>query len=216
MKTKIIQSATRKFHLAALMTGVALLAGCTAGSLEMDDTYTGSTYSERYPIKVAKAPMKLEIASSRGGLQASQINAIVSFARSANMASASRISLRRPSGGGASAGIAREVYKLMVQNGVDPRNISQGTYRGSGSSPVLIAYTRVVAVTKECGDWSTDLANTPNNEPYSNFGCSVQQNTAAMVQNPADFEVPQPVDPAYAVTRMPAMRNYMNNFPNIQ
>lgn len=198
MKTKIFQSAARKFRLAALMTGVALLAGCSAGSLEMDDTYTGSTYAERYPIKVAKAPMKLEVATSRHGLQATQINAIVSFSRSAQMASATRISLRRPSGGGASASVARQVYNLMIQNGIEPSNISQGTYRASGNSPVLVAYTRVVAVTKECGDWSTDLANTPDNQPYDNFGCSVQQNTAAMVQNPTDFEVPRPVDPAYA------------------
>jgi pilus assembly protein CpaD len=191
-----------KLRFIALMTGTALLAGCTAGSLEMDDTYTGSAHYERYPIRVAKAPMKLEVASSRGGLRASQVNSIVSFARSAEMASASQVSLRRPSGGGASAATARQVYNLLVQNGLSPRNIHQGTYRGSGNAPVLIAFTRTVAVTKECGDWSSDLANTPDNQPHSNFGCAVQQNTAAMVQNPADFEVPTPTDPVNAPYRV--------------
>lgn len=211
--SKTMQSAMDKFRLIALVTGTALLAGCTAGSLELDDTYTGSTHTERYPIRVAKAPMKLEVASSRDGLSSTQVSAISNFARSAGMASVSQISLRRPSGGGASASTARHVYNLLVKNGVNPRNISQGTYRAAGNAPVMISYTRTVAVTKECGDWSTDLANTPDNQPYSNFGCSVQQNTAAMVQNPADLEVARPVDPVEASPRMEGLRNYRVRFP---
>jgi pilus assembly protein CpaD len=200
-----------KLRLFALLTGAALLAGCGSGSLEMDDTYTGSTYTERYPIRVAKAPMKLEVASSRGGLRATQVNAVVGFARSAEMASASQISLRRPSGGGASASTARQVYNLLIANGVSPRNIHQGTYRASGNAPVLISFTRMVAVTKECGDWSSDLANTPDNQPYSNFGCAVQQNTAAMVQNPADFEVATPSDPVNAPYRIDLKKLFPDN-----
>jgi len=213
--SKTTQSAMGKLRLLALLAGTALLAGCTAGSLELDDTYTGSTHYERYPIRVAKAPMKLEVASSRGGLQPSQVSAITNFARSAQMASVSQVTLRRPSGGGVSASTSRQVYKLLVQNGVSPRNIHQATYRASGSGPVVIAFTRAVAVTKECGDWSSDLANTPDNQPHSNFGCAIQQNTAAMVQDPTEFEVPHPVDPAYASSRQPHLRRYMNTFPDI-
>lgn len=211
--SKSIQSAFGKVRLLALFAGTALLAGCSAGALELDDTYTGSTYTERYPIKVAKAPMKLEVASSRGGLSSTQISAISNFAKSASMASVSQVSLRRPSGGGTSASTARQVYQLLVKNGIDPKRISQGTYRASGNAPVMIAFTRTVAITKECGDWSTDLANTPDNQPYSNFGCSVQQNTAAMVQNPADLEVPRPSDPVEALPREQTLRTYRTRFP---
>ena len=54
-----------------------------------------------------------------------------------------------------------------------------------------LSYIRSVAVTKECGDWSSDLANTSSNEPYPNFGCAMQNNIAAMAVNPDDFVVPR-------------------------
>lgn len=211
--SKSRQSAIGMLSRIALVAGTALLAGCTGNTLEMDDTYTGSTFTERYPITVAKAPMKLEVASSRNGLSATQVAAVSNFALSAQRASVSDISLRRPSGGGASASTARQIYKLLVQNGVNPGSIKQGTYRASGSAPVMIAFTRTVAVTKECGDWSSDLANTPDNQPYSNFGCAIQNNTAAMVQNPADFEVPHPVDPPLAAARQRTLSGYVPQSP---
>ena len=200
MYSKMNLSAKRTLLLAALATSAALLGGCQADMPMADDVYQPESVAERYPINVAKVPMKLEVASHRGGLQSSQVSAISNFARSASMASASGVSIRRPSGGGASATISRQVYDLLIKNGVAASTISQGTYRGSGNSPVLIAFTRSVAVTKECGDWSKDLGNT-GNEPYPNFGCATQNNIAAMIQNPVDINVPRPVDPAYSATR---------------
>ena len=68
-----------------------------------------------------------------------------------------------------------------------------------------LTYIRSVAVTKECGDWSTDMADTSSNEPYPNFGCATQNNIAAMVVNPNDFVVPRPTTPALAATRTPGV-----------
>jgi pilus assembly protein CpaD len=60
-----------------------------------------------------------------------------------------------------------------------------------------------VAVTKECGDWSENLADTASNEPTADFGCSVQNNIAAMVVNPENFVVPEVSTPVLAERRMP-------------
>jgi pilus assembly protein CpaD len=192
------------FKLKALLiaASAALLAGCTSDGANFDDQYVPSTHYERFPIKVAKAPMRLEVKPRGNGLQPAQINAVSNFARSAAEGGVTRISLSRPSGGGASSAVASQIRELLVTGGVPSSQISQVTYRGSSKSPVILAFTRAVAVTKECGDWSTDLNHSPDNAPYPNHGCAVQNNIAAMVQDPTDFEVPTPTSPVDAATRI--------------
>lgn len=200
MHTKISQSTKRFLLLGTLVASSTLLGGCQSDMPMADDIYQPATAAERYPIQVAKVPMKLEVASNRNGLQPTQVNAIRNFARSAKLASSTSVSVQRPSGGGASAAIAHQVYEVLVENGVAASDISQGTYRGSSKSPVLVTFTRAVAVTKECGDWSQDLGN-PDNQAYAGLGCAVQNNVAAMVSNPNDIKVPRAVDPAWSESR---------------
>jgi pilus assembly protein CpaD len=192
----------RTLSTMALAVSSVLLAACSIDPVESDFSYVPEAHYERYPIKVAKAPMRLEVKPQRSGLQPAQINAVANFARSAAEGGVTRISLSRPSGGGASAAAAAQIRELLITGGVPSSQISQVTYRGSSKSPVILAFTRAVAVTKECGDWSTDLNHSPNNEPYPNLGCAVQNNMAAMVQNPTDFEVPRPADPVHAASRI--------------
>jgi pilus assembly protein CpaD len=202
-KNHSILNATR---LALVLTVSTALAGCMAEGQAFDDEYVPATHYEMYPIAVTNAPVRLEVSSKRGTLQPSQINAIAAFARSARSASTSKFMVKRPSGGGASGRVAKETYQVMVKNGISPSMIVQGTYPASAKSPVQIMYTRSVAVTKECGDWSSDWANSASNEMPMNYGCSVQNNIAAMVVNPQDFEVPRATTPALADTRTPAVR----------
>jgi pilus assembly protein CpaD len=180
------------------------LAACSNGELALDDTYVPLTHYERFPIEVTTGPVRMEVSSRRGTLQSSQINAISGFSRSAGSGS-SRITILRPSAGGASGKVARQVYQVLVQSGISPSMISQKTYPGSAKGPVQLTYIRSIAVTKECGDWSSDMADTSSNEPYSNFGCATQNNIAAMVVNPNDLVVPRPMTPALAATRTPGV-----------
>lgn len=192
--------------LALVLAVSTVLAGCMAEGQVFDDEYVPATHYDMYPIAVTNAPVKLEISSKRGTLQPSQINAIAAFARSAQNASTSKFMVKRPSGGGASGRVAKETYQVMVKSGISPSMIVQGTYPASSKSPVQIMYTRSVAVTKECGDWSTDWANSTANEMPMNYGCSVQNNIAAMVVNPQDFEVPRATTPVIAGSRTAAVR----------
>lgn len=180
------------------------LAACSNGELALDDTYVPAAHYERFPIEVTTGPVRMEVSSRLGTLQSSQINAISGFSRSASSGS-SRITILRPSAGGASGKVARQVYQVLVQSGISPGMISQKTYPGPAKGPVQLTYVRSVAVTKECGDWSSDMANTSSNEPYSNFGCSAQNNIAAMVVNPNDLVVPRQMTPALAATRTPGV-----------
>ena len=67
---------------------------------------------------------------------------------------------------------------------------------------------RKVAVTRECGDWSDNLAVTSSNTPYRNLGCAYQNNVAAMVANPRDFERPRAVTAVSAANRTTAATIY--------
>ncbi len=163
------------------------LAACSNGELALDDTYVPATHYERYPIEVTKGPVKTEISSQYGTLQPKQINTIVGFGHSAVSSRSSRITILRPSGGGASGKVAKETYQLLVRSGISPGMIVQKTYPGSSKGSVQLSYIRSFAVTEECGDWSSDLTNTSRNEPYPNLGCSIQSNIAAMVANPEQF-----------------------------
>jgi len=195
-------SAASRMSLTLVIAMSSTLAACSNGELALDDKYVPATHYERYPIEVTSGPVKMEISSRNGTLRSSQINAISGFSRSASNSGTSKITILRPSGGGASGKVARQTYQLLVQSGISPGMIVQKTYPGPSKGPVQISYLRSVAVTKECGDWSYDLANTSNNEQYSNFGCSIQNNIAAMVVNPEDFVVPRPTTPALAATRI--------------
>ena len=201
--------AASKLSFALLIVMSSTLAACSSDELALDDAYVPATHYENYPIDVARRPVKMEVSSRHGALQSTQINAISAFARSARNSGSSKITVLRPSGGGASGKVARETYQLLVQSGVSHGMIVQKTYPGPSKGPVQLTYVRSVAVTKECGDWSENLANTSRNESYPNFGCSVQNNIAAMVVNPDDFVVPRPTTPVLAATRTFGVTNTM-------
>lgn len=201
-------SAASRMSLALFIAMTSTLAACSNGELALDDTYVPATHYERYPIEVTRGPVKMEISSKHGTLNPAQINAISAVARTVRNSGSSRISILRPSGGGASGKVAKETYQLLVQSGIAPGMIVQKTYRGSSRGPVQLSYVRSVAVTKECGDWSSDLYNTSANEPFPNLGCATQHNIAAMVVNPDDFVVPEPTAPALASSRDRAARGY--------
>jgi pilus assembly protein CpaD len=196
--------AASKTKVIVLLVISSSLAGCSAEDLAADDQYVPVAHYEQYPISVVKSPIKLEVSSKQGSLQPSQINAIAGFAHSAKNASASKISIKRPSSGGASRQVASQTYKLLVQSGISPSMIVQGTYPGPARGPVQLSYLRTVAVTKECGDWSTNIADTSGNQSMPNFGCAIQNNIAAQVVNPEDFIVPEVTTPVLAQTRIPA------------
>ncbi|MBV9548400.1 MAG: CpaD family pilus assembly protein [Alphaproteobacteria bacterium] len=73
---------------------------------------------------------------------------------------------------------------------------------------VEVNYVSYQAHTDACGDWSDDLAFTLMNTTPKNFGCSVQQNIAAMVADPRDLLGPRPLGESDAARRATVLSNY--------
>ena len=204
----------RKIRLIAsrAATGVALmpllwLAGCSGGA-EIDDYYKPAMHYERFPIEVAKGSVRLDVSTKRPTLGERQEDAVARFAQSANASGAPRVQIQRPRSAATADAVAGRVTQIMVMNGIEPENILESDYVGGRGAPVIVTFQRKIAVTPECGDWSEDIAVTGKNEPPPDFGCATQNNIAAMVANPEDFEVPRTTTPADAMRRNQVFVDY--------
>jgi pilus assembly protein CpaD len=96
----------------------------------------------------------------------------------------------------AASGIARD--KILVST----HDTANGDFR------VDVSYIAYTAHTDSCGDWSENLAYTLDNTTPKNFGCSVQQNIAAMVADPRDLVQPRGFEPADANRTATIIGNY--------
>lgn len=188
-----------------------LLAGCQIDDAILDDNYKPATFSERYPIRVEKVPVKMGVAAPGGTLKPDQVNGVIMFANDAKTAGLSHISVKWPTGNDRSRAAAEEMITILIDQGIPEDMIKVGSYPGSASQPIQMSFMRKVAVTKECGDWSTNLARNPSNRDAPNFGCAFQHNIAAMVANPEDFERPRSMPPAMAQNRTAVMKVYLDN-----
>lgn len=66
------------------------------------------------------------------------------------------------------------------------------------------------AVTKKCGVWTENVANTAANTRMPNHGCAMQANIAALVANPEDLVQPQPTTPGSAANDVSAVQKINN------
>lgn len=72
--------------------------------------------------------------------------------------------------------------------------------------PIIV--TKSGAHAQACGSWPEDLSRTAQNEPYENFGCSQQNNIAAMVANPQDLRRPRTQTASDAMRRSKVFDQY--------
>ncbi|MFN0218532.1 MAG: CpaD family pilus assembly protein [Hyphomicrobium sp.] len=156
---------------------------------------------QRHPIIVSQQPAHLSLNVPRGsqGLSPSQRAEVIDFASRfrASDSGNSRLVISAPSGSAnevAAMNAVDDVRGLLLVGGFSESAVSVEAYldEGRGSAPVRISYMRYVAEGPECGrDWSENLASSRKNIAHPNFGCTSQQNLAAMVANPADLLGPR-------------------------
>lgn len=199
-----------RFAATLLLCGPAvLLAGCSQEFASVDDIYVPVTSDERFPIQVTHKPFKLNVSASAGKLSNQDVNALVSFAQAARSNGASPVIVSYPSGSRKAKSVSREAVQVLRNQGLELGRIRSASYDGK-SDVVNLSFTRKIAATEKCGDWSQDLSKNSKNEPYLNYGCFMQNNLAAMVVNPEDFVTPPATGPAPAVARSTALESYQS------
>jgi pilus assembly protein CpaD len=149
----------------------------------------------------------MTVAAGSGRLTPEDVNRLSGFARSVGSDRTTPVSVTYPSGSAKARDVAQQAVRLLTHQGVPRSMIHTASYKGK-SDVVSLSFTRRVAATKPCGDWSKNLGENALNEPYPNFGCTLQNNFAAMASDPEDFERPRKMDPALASGQMPAMQKY--------
>jgi len=81
---------------------------------------------------------------------------------------------------------ASQVVTVLKREGVGLVDAKvQISESGDGSATVRVPVW--TAVVPECGTFDRGLNPDHDNAPHSNWGCSIQRNTALMLQNPADL-----------------------------
>jgi pilus assembly protein CpaD len=180
------------------------LTGCGASlDSELDDVYAPPMHFQRHPITVTKDTARIELVPHGDGLTAVERNEVARFAQSALINASQSVRLEHPSSARATAD---QVASILMQEGVPPARIIATVHDGRG--PVVLTFTRTMAVTSLCGDWNESLSQSSENEPFPNFGCVHQQNIAAIVANPNDLVMPRAETPPDAPRRSQILTDY--------
>lgn len=116
------------------------------------------------------------------------------------------ISISAPPGPDSSR-IITALGEQLVGMGVPRAHILVGVSDQSDGR-VEIGYVTYTAHTDPCGDWSVNAADTTENLPMPNFGCSVQQNIAAQIADPRDLIESRKLGRADATQRMMMLNKY--------
>lgn len=194
--------------IARLFIGMPiLLAGCSQDVASVDDVPVPTLSEERFPITVREMPVKLTLEAGHGPISAEDSANLVRYAHGARRSSSSPIYVSYPARSATARAAMQEAVHILKRSGVDRSAIRISSYDGT-SDVVSLRYTRQVAVSEPCGNWSRSIANDGRNEAYPNFGCTAQNNLAAMVANPEDFQRPRTMTDAPASGRMSAMKTY--------
>jgi pilus assembly protein CpaD len=194
---------------------VALLAVLAPGlgGCFTDRVVTGTIYPhdlrERHPIALVDSARNLDLfVVGPEGLDYRQANDLRAYLNEYRRYGGGTIAVQVPVGterGGATrevvAAIRESAGARLAISGYHPANRTV-------ASPIRLSFQRLQAkVADRCGLWPQDLgvsdaAFNLKNEPYWNYGCSVQANVAAQVADPVDLVRGRPETPPDTARRM--------------
>ena len=197
---------------AAAIAAVLLAGSCAApvnNGMELTDDP-----DMNHPIVVDSAPhaVRLSFSAADAGLMPEDAARFDAFVAQYKSDGNGAISVTAPSGPSAQATLAYFGERLAAA-GIPRSRVLVGT-RDDGDWRVELRYSGYVAHTENCGDWSSQQASdTASNLPMANFGCAVQHNIAAQIENPRDIVEPRALGSSDAMRRATVMDAYEKGAP---
>ena len=207
-------------RLVALGGLAVTLAGCYQHTEAASDNYPFDI-RQRHPISLREGRHTVEVflGRYRGGLSPDQSADVLSFAQSWKHNATSGIIIDVPSNKAtarAASDSLRQIYSIFAASAIPRNAVYVRRYRvdGAALASIKLNYAKLVADAGPCGEWPKDIGpasgkNYLTNEPYWNFGCSMQHNIAVMVANPADLVQPRGTTPAFEARRTVAIDHYI-------
>lgn len=174
----------------------------------------------RHPIVVSDQAEQLDVEAPSGAVSLAprQRSDVYHFIGDFKSAGNGRLLVSAPSGSKneiAAMNLLGEIRAIVRRSGVSPHAVAYHPYQATGrrNAPIQITYRRYHAEGPECGDWSTNLAEDPQNLPYPNLGCATQANLAAVIANPRDLLEPRALTPRSSSRRDVVWSKYVNGEP---
>jgi pilus assembly protein CpaD len=191
----------------ALRAG-SVLAVLVAGSCAApDEAKLTQDPVVNHPIVVEPSYRTLKLANSES-LSREDTDKLTAFVRDYLANGSGSITVAAPSGPDAPK-VIETIGEQLADLGVQrSRILVSQRDQTDADGHVEVGYIRYVARTAPCGNWSVDAADTADNLPMPNWGCSVQQNIAAQVVDPRDLVEPRGMDSADATRRMQILNKY--------
>jgi pilus assembly protein CpaD len=218
-------SRTGAVRLMAVVGCTATLAGCYTERAALPERApiqaVPGDIRQRHPIAIREGvhTVELFIGTKRGELTVNQRGDVIAFARTWRRDAAGGVLIDLPSGTSnevAAAGALQEVRSILTGMGVPPQDVAVRPYRPDDPrtlATLRLNYPRMVASAGPCGMWPHDIGPTLDREhsengEYWNFGCSLQRNLSAQVDNPADLVQPRGEGPTYTPRRTVVFEKY--------
>lgn len=212
MSAKLLTTVT------GLLVGATVLAACGTGAPDgMHVGSIGTDYRQNHPIVVAEREHTLDIPVASGAreLNVATRSNITAFATTFARSGTGVLQMLEPSGSANMHAVARvrsDILGAIERGGAPASDVAVLQYDASqhgSSAAVRLSFVGVTAATpKPCGVHTGDLGNTLQNKPHADFGCSVQSNMAAMIENPGDLLGPRDMSPIDATQRGAVIRDY--------
>ena len=196
--------------LRILAVGSMLVAGSC--SVANDGNTISEDGARNHPIAVEPSyrDLKVQYAGGADGLSAADAAKFDAFVADYRVHGNGSLGISVPSGAGSRAAITFFGERAAL-SGISRDKILVTTREAGNADPrVDVSYIAYTAHTQACGDWSEDEALTIENHTSKNFGCSVQQNIAAMVADPRDLLGPGSMGPVSTNRRAAVIGHYEN------
>jgi len=186
-----------KARLPLLLASVAALSACATAKPPPGPVVASAADGHR--INVQQSDDRLEIPVAKGDVAMSDDSrgALQGFANAYLRAGHGSVILSAPSGGDnsdAASLLTQQTRLALVDAGVPYAAIAGSTYDASGqaNAPIVLRFTTYEATAPECAPiYEQDLAHQSDNQPWPSFGCAMQANLAAMVEDPHDLIGPR-------------------------
>ena len=196
------------YFLRAAALGAILMAGSCS------TTDPGSMISEdgarNHPIMVEPSyrDLKVRFVGGADGMSAEDAIKFDSFLADYRVHGNGSLGISVPNGPASRAAITYLGERAAATGISRDKILVSARDAANGDTRVDVTYIAYTAHTAACGDWSENESFTMDNTTPKRFGCSVQQNIAAMVADPRDLLGPGAMGPGDTARRAALMDHY--------
>ncbi len=203
-------------RLPLALLGLSALGACATSAIAPANIGPVPTRADAHVINVTQGSARLEVpvAAGEATLTDKARSDLRDFASAYLRYGHGAMILSTPSGSAnanAASMLAGQMRISLVDAGVSYGAVAGSTYDAgdNANAPIVVSFARFEAAAPHCAPlYEQDLAHQSDNLPWDSFGCAMQANLAALVEDPADLLAPRADDPRDSNRRGTVMNHY--------